>query len=104
MNNKEEILKEKRRITQKISFYKIYIGHLIRIAIGSFFATVLFVYLMDIVQINMEQLKISTFSLIFLASLPTMIPLVVSFLFYKQLPELNDILKDIDAKLNSAKL
>jgi len=99
MNDKEELLKEKIRLTQKINFYKTYIKHLIRIAIGSLFATVLFVYLMDVVEVDLNSLKISTFSLTFLATLPTMIPLVVSYLFYKQLPELKAILKDVEEKL-----
>jgi len=103
MNNQEELLKEKKRLTQKIGFYKTYIKHLIRIAIGSVFATVLFVYLMDVVEVDLNALKISTFSLLFLASLPTMIPLVVSYLLYKQLPELKSILKDIEDELNSSK-
>jgi len=58
---------------------------------------------MDVVEVDLNALKISTFSLIFLASLPTMIPLVVSYLLYKQLPELKSILKDIEDKLNSSK-
>ncbi len=100
MNDKEELLKEKIRLNQKINFYKTYIKHLIRIAIGSLCATILFVYLMDVVEVDLSSLKISTFSLVFLASLPTMIPLIVSYLFYKQLPELNTILKGIENKLS----
>ena len=98
MNNKDDLSKEKKRITQKINFYKKYIGHLIRIAIGSFISTLLFVYLMDVVQIDWHSLKISSFSLIFLASLPTMIPLIVSYLLYKQLPELKSVLEKLENK------
>ena len=98
MNNQKESLDEKKRILQKIKFYKRYIKHLIRIAVGSFLSTLLFVYLMDVVQIDWRSLKISSFSLIFLASLPTIIPLFVSYLLYKQLPELEEILKKLESQ------
>ena len=101
MKNKEDILKEKERINQKIFFCKKYSGYLIRIAIGSFLSTLLFVYMMDVVNIDLSSLKISTFSLLFLASLPTLIPLVVSYLFYKQVPELKTILKELEIKLDN---
>lgn len=100
MNNENNLLKEKERINQKINFYKKYIGHLIRIAVGSFITTLIFVSLIDEVGIDLSSLKISTVSLIFLASLPTMIPLIVSYLLYKQLPELITLLKDLHSKLN----
>ena len=100
MNNENNLLKEKERISQKIGFYKRYIGHLIRIAVGSFITTLIFVYLIADVGIDLNSLKISTLSLIFLASLPTMIPLIVSYLLYKQLPELMILLKDSESKLN----
>ncbi len=102
MNNESNLLKEKERINQKIDFYKKYIGHLIRIAVGSFITTLIFVYLIAEVGIDLESLKISTVSLIFLASLPTMIPLVVSYLLYKQLPQLSTLLKELQSKLKKS--
>ncbi len=88
MQNKEEL-------KQKIKFYKRYMKHLVRISIGSLIATLLFIYIMDAVNIDLASLKISIITLIFLASLPTIIPLTVLYLMYKQLQDLKETLKNL---------
>ncbi len=96
----KDLMKEKERILEKIRFYKKYITYLIRITIGSIITTAFFIYLMNAVNINFDTLSISKFSLIILALSPTAIPIIISYLFYKQLKELNKILFEINKKIN----
>ena len=95
----EKLQKEIERINQKIKFLKKYIGYLIRIAIGSIIMTIFFIYLMNAVDIDLSSLKISRLSLIILAISPTALPIIISYLFYKQMKELNTILSKLKDKI-----
>jgi len=97
--SEKELLKEKNRIDQKITFCRKYSNYLLRIAAGSIVATIFFVYLMNEVGVDLNSLAISKISLTLLAISPTAIPLVIAYLFYKQIKELNEILQNINEKL-----
>ena len=97
--NEKELLKEKDRICQKIVFCKKYSSYLIRISIGSIITTIFFVYLMSEVGIDLGGLSISKVSLTLLAISPTAIPLAITYLFYKQINELNETLNNINEQL-----
>lgn len=101
MEKKEILEAEQKRITQKIKFFKRYIIYLIRIAIGAVISTLLFIYLMDAVHIDLSRLKISYTSLIVLSMLPTLIPLSIAYLLYTQLKELKKISDNLNNKLKN---
>jgi len=101
MNESTSLEEEQKRIKQKIKFFKRYIIYLIRIAIGAVISTMLFLYLMDAVNIDLSNLKISQLSLTILAMLPTLIPLGIAYLLYTELKELKIILEEIDNKLKN---